>query len=378
MAEPFKNTYNPTLVKGMAGHLARVSSDFDPDTFLQMALAGLEDLEMLARAEQISLAIDAAFPGGLGLKRDAMVAALHPRVDMELSEMGIDDAGISGWAVEPMARVVARHGLNDPEPNLQALREMTMRFSSEFAVRPFFRDHPELTMTTAMRWAKDENVHVRRLASEGSRPLLPWGIKLQGFVKDPSPLIPLLTALRDDRQEYVRRSVANNLNDIAKHQPDLVAELAKDWLNGASGARQKLVKHACRTLIKQGHAGALEAFGFLPPQLEGVSLTAPDLVKLGDQMPIEFEFTTKTDQELLVDYVLHFLRANGKLSPKVFKWTEISATAGQAVRLCKSHPYKVVTTRKDYAGVQKLGVQVNGETVAEVPFELKAQTRCGA
>ncbi len=371
MAEPFKNIYNPVLIEGMAGHLARVSADFDRDVFLKTALAGLDDLEMLARAEQISLAIDAAFPDDLALKRDAMVAALHPRVDMELSEMGVDEQGISGWAGEPMARVIARHGLDDPEPNLDALREMTMRFSSEFAVRPFFRDHPELTMETAMRWARDENVHVRRLASEGSRPLLPWGIKLQGFVKDPSPLIPLLTGLRDDPEEYVRRSVANNLNDIAKHQPDLVADLAKDWLVDAGKDRARLVKHACRTLIKQGHAGALEAFGFPPPSLDAVSLSAPDVVGLGDVMPIEFGFTSKTDQRLLVDYVLHFMRANGKLSPKVFKWTEISAKKGEVVTLSKSHAYKAVTTRKDYAGAQKLGVQVNGQTVAELPFELK-------
>ena len=370
MAEPFKNIYNPTLIEGMAGHFARVSSEFDRAVFLKTALAGLDDLEMLARAEQISQAIDAAFPPDLATKRAAMVAAMDPRTDMELSEMGVRDTGISGWAGEPMARVIARHGLDDPEPNLEALREMTMRFSSEFAVRPFFRDHPELTMKTALRWAQDENVHVRRLASEGSRPLLPWGIKLQAFVKDPSPLIPLLTGLRDDPEEYVRRSVANNLNDIAKHQPDLVADIAKDWLKDASKDRQRLVKHACRTLIKQGHPGALEAFGFPPPQLGDVSLSAPEVVKLGDQMPIAFRATSKIDQKLLVDYVLHFMRANGKLSPKVFKWTEIAATAGQVVELAKTHPYKVVTTRKDYAGAQKLGVQVNGQTVAEVPFEL--------
>lgn len=371
MGEPFKNIYNPALIEGMAGHLARVSPEFDREAFLSTALRGLDDLEMLARAEQISVAIDAAFPNDLPLKRDAMIAALHPRVDMALSEMGVDDQGISGWAGEPMARVIARHGLDDPAPNLEALREMTMRFSSEFAVRPFFRDHPEVTMEAARRWAKDANVHVRRLASEGSRPLLPWGIKLQGFVKDPSALIPLLAGLRDDPEDYVRRSVANNLNDIAKHHPDLVAEVAQDWLKGAGPNRRKLVKHACRTLIKQGHKGALEAFGFPPPELADVALSAPAVVALGDQMPIEVRFTSKRDQKLLIDYVLHFMRANGKLSPKVFKWTEQLVSAGQVVTLSKAHPYKVVTTRKDYAGAQQVSIQINGETVASREFELK-------
>ncbi len=371
MAEPFKNIYNPILIDGMARHLARASDAFDHDLFLKTALDGLDDLEMLARAEQISLAIDAAFPDDLVVKREAMIAALHPRTDMDLSEMGVDEHGIAGWAGEPMARVIARHGLDDPEPNLEALREMTMRFSSEFAVRPFFRDHPDLTMKTALRWARDENLHVRRLASEGSRPLLPWGIKLHGFVDDPSPLIPLLTLLRDDRSEYVRRSVANNLNDISKNQPDLVAGLAQDWLKDASVERTKLVKHACRGLIKQGHAGALEAFGFPPPDLKDVSLSCPDVVTLGQKMPISLKFTARKEQKLLIDYVLHFMRANGKLSPKVFKWTEKTAMAGDIVTLEKAHPYKVVTTRKDYEGMQKLGIQINGETVAEVPFALK-------
>lgn len=371
MAEPFKNIYNPTLIEGMAAHLARVSDQFARDVFLKKALDGLDDLEMLARAEQISLAIDAAFPDDLSVKRAAMLAALHPRTDMELSEMGIDDQGISGWAGEPMARVIARHGLDDPEPNLDALREMTMRFSSEFAVRPFFRDHPELTLKAAHHWAQDENLHVRRLASEGARPLLPWGIKLHGFVSDPSPLIPLLTALRDDPSDYVRRSVANNLNDISKNQPDLVAGLAKDWLQGASKERARLVKHACRGLIKQGHAGALEAFGFPPPSLSDVVLSCPPEVFLGEVMPISVAFKAQADQKLLIDYVLHFMRANGKLSPKVFKWTEMSVRAGERVELQKSHPYKVVTTRKDYPGTQKLSLQVNGQVVAERPFELK-------
>ncbi len=371
MDEPFKNIFNQTLIEGMAAHLGKASHQFAPDVFLKTALSGLDDLEMLARAEQISVAVDAALPEDMALKRAALVAALHPKTDMELSEMSVDDLGIAGWAVEPMARVIARHGLEDPVPNLDALREMTMRFSAEFAVRPFFRDHPDLTLKTARRWAEDDNAHVRRLVSEGARPLLPWGIKLHRFVEDPTPLLPILTVLRDDPSEYVRRSVANNLNDISKDHPDLIAQIASDWLDGASKARVKLVKHACRGLIKQGHAGVLEAFGFPPPDLSDIVLHCPEVVQLGDQMPIALRFQAKRDQRLLIDYVLHFMRANGSLSPKVFKWTERNVRAGEAVVLEKSHPYKVVTTRKDYPGAQKVSVQINGQTVAEAGFLLK-------
>ncbi len=369
MPEPFKNIYNPTLIAGMADHLARVSPEFDRTVFEAHALTGLDDLEMMDRAEKISRAIDLAFPDDFATKTAAMVAALHPREDMALKEMEIDEHGIAGWAVAAMARVVARDGLAHPLEALAALKEMTKRFSSEFSVRPFFRDHPDLTLETAMSWAEDENVHVRRLASEGARPLLPWGIKLQRFVEDPSPLVPLLTKLRDDPEEYVRKSVANNLNDIAKDHPDLVAGLAKEWLKGADRSRERLVKQACRTLIKQGHPGVLKAFGFPPPDLAAVTLDVPKAVKLGDTMDIALSFVANADQALLIDYVLHFMRANGKLSPKVFKWTELSVAKGETKTLTKAHSYKPVTTRKDYPGQQIVAVQINGQEVARQAFD---------
>ncbi|PTX56910.1 3-methyladenine DNA glycosylase AlkC [Litoreibacter ponti] len=370
MPEPFKTLYNPEMVRQMADHLARVSPEFERDVFEGTGLYGLDALEMMARSEQISLAIDAAFPDDPALKRTAMIAALHPETERPIDQLAMDETGIAGWAVEPMARVIVRNGIGTPRESLAALAEMTKRFTAEFAVRPFFRDHPDLTLEHAHAWATADNVHLRRLASEGSRPLLPWGIKLHQFVENPAPLIPLLTKLRDDPEEYVRRSVANNLNDIAKNQPDLVAELAQDWIQGATRPRSRLVKHACRTLIKQGHPGALAAFGYTTPQLSDVALQAPDQVKLGEAMEIEFSFTAETEQSLLIDYVLHFLRKNGQLSPKVFKWTELTVKAGEQTQITKRHPYRKVTTRADYPGAQKLSVQVNGVTVAETGFEL--------
>lgn len=369
MPEPFKNLYDETLIRGLAGHLARVSSEFDREVFLRHALNGLEALEMMERAEQISQAIDAAFPDDFALKSRALVDCLHPREDMELGEMKIDENGVAGWAVAAMARVIPRHGLDRPEESLEALKEMTKRFSSEFSVRPFFRDHQELSLKTAMRWAEDENVHVRRLASEGSRPLLPWGIKLHSFVEDPGPLLPLLNKIKDDPEEYVRRSVANNLNDIAKSHPDRVADIATEWLKEPTKSRQRLVKHACRTLIKNAHPGALAAFGYTPPVLRNLSLNVPDRVELGETLPIELKLESGKDQKLLIDYVIHFMRANGSLSPKVFKWTEISVSSDEQVSLSKSHPYRKVTTRKDYPGRQLLSVQINGKEVARREFD---------
>ena len=180
-----------------------------------------------------------------------------------------------------------------------------------------------------------------------------------------------MTTLRDDPEEYVRRSVANNLNDIAKNQPDLVAEIAVDWLQSANKNRTRLVKHACRTLIKTGHPGALAAFGFGAPELSTCQLDiGSDAVTLGDDVDLTLKLTNGAGrQKMLIDYVLHFMRANGQRSAKVFKWTEITLEPGETRVLNKTHPYRKVTTRKDYPGTQKVTVQVNGVDMGGPEFQ---------
>ncbi|MGR3659968.1 MAG: DNA alkylation repair protein [Paracoccaceae bacterium] len=316
MPEPFKNIFSADMVRGLGGHLARVSDQFDRAAFEEQALCGLDQLELKARSEQFSQAIEAAMSGSFEDTVAAMIAALHPNSEAEGVNTGVDEHGVAGFAVMTFTSFVSRNGLDKPDFSLDTLCEMTKRFSSEFDVRPFYRDHAELTLAKSHEWACSGNVHVRRLASEGCRPRLPWGIRLHNFVADPSPVLPVLQTLRDDPSEYVRRSVANNLNDIAKDHADLEAEIAVDWLAGANGARKRLVKHACRSLIKDGHSGALAAFGFGAPDLAECSLTiGSDKVTVGDTIKMTLKITAKgRPQKLLVDYVLHFMRANGRLS----------------------------------------------------------------
>ena len=371
MAEPFKTLFNPGLIERMADHLSRAGR-FDRAAFLDHALTGLDDLEMMDRSRQISAALDRGLPADPGAALDTLLAALHPRTDWPLSDMASDDTGLASWAVAPMADWVARNALHTPDAGLAALRQMTMRFSAEFAIRPFFRDHPDLTLHTVTGWLADPNPHVRRLVSEGSRPRLPWGIRLHRFVQDPAPLIPLLTALRDDPSDYVRTSVANNLNDIAKDHADLVADLAADWMAGAGPLRQRLVKRACRTLVKDGHPGALAVFGAMPADLthSRFDLT-PATIRRGQALTLTLDLTGgAVEQRLVIDYVLLYRRANGQLSPKVFKWTETTLRPKQTLSLKKTHAYRQVTTRRDYAGEQRVQVQVNGRVLAEVPFDL--------
>lgn len=371
MPEPFKTLFNAGLIQQMAPHLAR-TGPFDTTAFLDTALTGLEDLEMMARSDQITRALQAALPQPFESAVEQVVAALHPRTEWPLADMRTDDTGIAGWAVAPMAEWVARAGLHSPARALAALRQMTMRFSAEFAIRPFFRDHPEGTLRTVTGWLADPNPHVRRLISEGSRPRLPWGIRLNGFAQDPAPLLPLLTALRDDPSDYVRTSVANNLNDIAKDHPDLVASVARDWLQDAPQARARLVKKACRTLIKQGHPATLAVFGLRPPQLGGVRFTAtPETIHQGQTLTLSLDLVGgQAAQRLVIDYVMHFRRANGLLSPKVFKWCETTVAPGETVTLTKAHAWRAVTTRRDYPGAQAVEVQINGAALGRVPINL--------
>ena len=257
---------------------------------------------------------------------------------------------------------------------MSLLKEMTKRFTAEFDIRYFLVADQQRCFEMLSDWVMDKNHHVRRLVSEGTRPRLPWGMQLTQLVGDPSPSLPLLMALRDDKHEYVRRSVANHLNDIAKDHPDLVADLAKDWMKGADKSREKLLRHACRTLIKQGHPVALEAFGIMPPQIDLKSFRIKtSVVELGGalEFSVELTSTSKRVQSVIIDYVIDFVKANGKRAGKVFKWTRRELKAGDTVSMSRTHKIKPITTRRYYAGKHGLALRINGKDFGFEEFELK-------
>ena len=202
---------------------------------------------------------------------------------------------------------------------------------------------------------------------------LPWAMQLPQLITDPSPMLPILKALRNDNEEYVTRSVANHLNDIAKDHPDRVASLALEWMKGADKAREKLVRHACRTLIKQGHTTALKAFGIGPPrlELEVLKIDTPT-VNFGDALEFSAQLrsTGKNTQSLIIDYLIHFKKANGTLVAKVFKWTKLTLEPGETRTLTKKHPIRPITTRRYYAGQQGLSLRINGQDFGDAQFGL--------
>lgn len=361
------------MVAQMGGHLKRVNSSFPKDDFIERATRDFEKLELKERSNQIRDALAATLDADFRQACKTLRAALHPVEDAELGEMSMDQSGVRGWAIMPMADYIATHGLDDFDHSLDILADMTKRFSAEFAVRHFFIADSNRALSKAHEWTTSDNVHVRRFASEGSRPRLPWGLQLTRFVEDPSPLLPLLEKLKDDDSEYVRRSVANNLNDIAKDHPDLVAATAKAWLPGASNDQQRMIKHACRSLVKQGHKPTLKALGYSAPKVEiqEFNILTP-IVKLGDalEFAIELTSTAKKMQPLIIDFVVHHRKANGTTSPKTFKWKIIDLVPGETFKAAKKHPVKPVTTRVYYEGTHSLEIQINGESLARSDFEL--------
>jgi 3-methyladenine DNA glycosylase AlkC len=303
-----------------------------------------------------------------------MLDGLHPDDDVNLSNLTMDQGGIRGWAVMPMCSYVADHGLDDFDLALNVLKEFTKRFTAELSFRTFILSDQERTLSVLRDWAGDPNYHVRRLASEGSRPRLPWAMRLPALMADPAPLLPILELLKDDSEEYVRRSVANNLNDIAKDHPDIVAGIAGEWLRDATPERAKLVRHACRTLIKQGHKATLSALGYGPPQL---SLAAFEIktkvVRFGEALlfDISLQSEAATDQALILDYVVHHRKANGKTTAKVFKWKNVTLKAGVAMSAARKHPMRPITTRVYYPGTHFLEILVNGESLGRAEFQLE-------
>ncbi len=370
--EPFKNIFSAEMVGWLADHLGRHARAFDRIAFEGAILPTLEDLELKERAQLIADAVHDRLPEDHAERARILEAILHPD-ELDHANQPSDEDGICGWGILPLSMVVGQHGIDDFDRALGLQKEMTKRFSSEFGVRHFLLADQDRALRTMSGWIGDPNRHVRRLISEGTRPRLPWAMQLPRLIEDPSPMLHILEALRDDEEEYVRRSVANHLNDIAKDHPDLIADIARSWMTDADGNREKLIRHACRSLIKSGHREALAAFGLGAPEIGSVDIRieAPT-VDYGGALAFSAELTSTASkpQSLVVDYLVHFRKANGKLAAKVFKGTKLVLEPGETHSYSRSHPIRPITTRKYYPGTQGLSLRINGQDFGYAEFEL--------
>ncbi len=279
---------------------------------------------------------------------------------------------IKGFEAMSLPDYVELYGLDDPETSLQALLQFTKYSSSEFAIRPFLDKNPEKVMEFMSRCGEDTNENVRRFASEGCRPRLPWAMALPKFKQDPEPVLSVLEKLKNDESEFVRRSVANNLNDISKDNPEIVLDVCERWY-GYSENINSIVKHACRSLLKAGNKRALKIFGFGDPDLillNNLKLTKNNTF-IGDEIYFSFDLQVneKKVSKIRLEYAVYYVKAHGKLSKKIFQIIEKSYQPGTYL-IKRKQTFVDMTTRKHYPGQHKIAIIVNGEEKIKTSFEI--------
>jgi len=368
MAEPLKTQFGTEIPVRIAGMISRAFHAFDQDAFLRDALDGYELLDLMPRGWEIAHALRRHLPGDYEAAVAVLIDSVGPKLD------GTEKFGMSCFLYLPHTCFVAEYGLDHFEISMWAQYELTQRFSAEFSIRPFLERHPEATLARLKTWASDPSPHVRRLVSEGTRPRLPWAPRLREFQKDPRPVLALLEILKDDKELYVRRSVANNLNDIGKDHPSLLVETARRWMADAPNERRWLVHHALRSAVKRGEPSALAVMGFgedAKVSVSGSNIT-PNRVVMGGAVTIAFDMTNTASQQqrALVDFRIHFIKANGKSRPKVFKLKIVNLKPRETVRLSKTISLAELTTRKHYPGTHQVDVVINGSIRVMGKFEL--------
>lgn len=355
------------LVRQIAGRIEAVYPQFAREEFIAAVDGELNCLELKPRFGLIADKLRAYLPRDYPAALNILLAILE---DDRHRFTPIEDPGLR---LLPIPTFVERYGLEHPRQSLEAMAIITRHSSCELAIRPFITRYPEQTLTKLRAWTQDKDEHIRRLVSEGSRPRLPWAPQLREFIADPLPALALLERLKDDSSLYVRRSVANHLNDISKDHPQVVLDRLKAWRIGASAQRLWLINHALRSLIKAGDPQALAILGYGEPQvtLHGLKLS-PDRLIFGEELSFSFQLRSESDkaQQLMIDYVMRFVKANGKRTPKVFKLKKAALKGGASLSVSKSHAVRPISTRRYYAGRQRLEIQVNGRIVGGADYEL--------
>lgn len=368
MAEPLRNHFGPEIPRRIAAMIAKVHPSFASQAFTAEALAGYEALDLLARGWKIAHALRLHLPPDYPEAVRILVDSLGPPLAKS------EGNGMAPFLYMPHAFFVAENGLDHFQASMDAQHALTQRFTAEFSIRPFLERHPQATLAQLRRWARDPSKHVRRLVSEGTRPRLPWAPRLRAFQEDPRPVLELLELLKDDPELYVRRSVANNLNDIGKDHPEIAVEVAKRWLKDADENRRWIVGHALRSAVKRGEAGALGVLGYASAAKVAIRNAAitPRRVAAGQSVTIAFDVanTHSRSQRVLVDFRIHFVKARGAGSPKVFKMKSVQLAPGESARLSKKVSLAEMTTRKHYPGKHAVEAVVNGRAKPLGVFEL--------
>ncbi|PDV98859.1 DNA alkylation repair protein [Candidatus Chloroploca asiatica] len=364
----FKDSFDEQLAHDLATRLSVVAPTFPAEAFVAQIVPQLAPLELKARVTIFAQALRDHLPRDYPTALSLLLATLGPP---HREDQGMFN---DGWYLMPVAAFIELYGLDHLEASLAAMHALTQRHTAEFAIRPFLVRYPDAVLAKLHQWATDESFHVRRLVSEGTRPRLPWATRLDQFIVDPTPVLDLLEHLKDDPSAYVRRSVANHLNDLAKDHPERVVATLSRWREGADTQRLALIRHALRTLVKQGHPEALQILGAASPEVKFIAFTVtPTTVPLGGilHLAVQIESTSIRPQQLVIDYILHLVGARGERRRKVFKWATRILEPGATLTLTRRHSFAPVSVRRYYPGAHQIELQVNGAIIGDVTFMLE-------
>lgn len=366
MGSLLKDIYSPAFVENLVHALNEVVPGFDRAAFRKQVFhPAWPNLELKARMQHLADSMHTFMPDDFTTAAPLVSALLDVFRKNRYLGVGIEYMFIPEY--------IHRYGLDHLEISCQLMEQVTQFTSCEFAVRPFIIRYEKQMVRQLITWSLHASERVRRLASEGSRPRLPWAIAIPAFKKDPTPILPILENLRCDPSETVRRSVANNLNDIAKDNPEVVVKIVRSW-RSATRETDSLLRHASRTLLKRGHPEILKLYGLAPSDTLDVSAfrITDRNVAIGDKVVFSFAVTNKGSRSrtVRIEYFVHHLKKNGSTTKKIFKISERSLGPGERIQLNRSHPFKPITTRVFYPGTHAISIVINGREYSRKTFEL--------
>lgn len=362
--EPLKNVYSPAFVDSLTKSLKHVYPSLNQKAFAKAVFnSDWETNELKQRMKHLSYVLQQFLHQDYKLDIQTIIEWVHYLKD--------DSENKQSFQYLFLAEYIEIFGRKNVTLSLKAIEELTQYTSCEFAIRPFLIQHPQKVMEQMLKWSMHKNASVRRFSSEGARPRLPWGMAIPAFKKDPSLILPILENLKNDESLYVRKSVANNLNDIAKDNPDVVVDLIKKW-KGKSEYTDWIIKHGCRTLLKKAHAEVLGLFDLnttVHCSVLNFNLNKKQIA-LGEEISFSFDLETdsKKDSKLRIEFAVYYVKSTGNSSRKLFKITEKIYPKGSKVRISKRISFKDLTTRKHYIGKHKVAIVINGNELEEKEF----------
>ncbi|WP_106830211.1 DNA alkylation repair protein [Parabacteroides pacaensis] len=377
MAESFKNRYNERFFDKFTKDLELVIDDFDACEFVSQIMDDeWENKGYKQRIMHITTILKKFLPTDYK-EAIAKILELLDYVKSALPDFSkVDDKNFGLLTLEYGAildNYVEQYGMDDYETSMKAIEKITQFTSCEFVTHPFIVKYQDKMMNQMLVWSKHEHWGVRRLASEGCRPRLPWAMALPNLKDNPAPIIPILENLKNDPSRFVRLSVANNLNDISKDHPATVIELVKRW-KGESEEVEWVSKHGCRTLLKQGNPEVMKLFGFDSIEnicIENFQILTPE-VRVGNSLKFSFNLLNNNDKKtkIRLEYGVYYQKANGTLAKKVHKISEKEYTGNSVTGIIRKHSFRVVTTRKFHLGLHQVAVIINGNEFQKHDFEL--------